>query len=289
MNRLGRMVAWAGIASVAFASVTPGEPNAATDQPAENAAPKMEFKREWCFRAPEQQYQLIERSLNKPAPKLSIANWVGEAQDLAKLKGQIVVIDFWATWCRPCIGAIPHTNEIAESYKDKGVKVFGVCNTRGSGTMQDVVRSTGMKYPTGADSGDQSATAYQVQWWPYYVVIDRKGDVRAAGIRSDTLDDALDALLAEQPAPAGEKGQKQASTDGANPAEKVDVAAGQSSPSAPTSPANATPPAKDTSKKDSPAPGKPRVYDLNKHKAAPDPSAPTAKPTETDKDAAPNP
>src|SRR5436190_1317967 len=49
----------------------------------------------------------------------------GSAIDLNALKGKVVLIDFWATWCGPCVAAIPHVEELYEKYKDKGLVVIG--------------------------------------------------------------------------------------------------------------------------------------------------------------------
>ncbi len=178
----------------------PGKP-APAKEAMPNAKPAFEFKQEWTFARDAQSWKNLQGMTNKPAPALKVDNWIGEAQDLAKLKGQIVIIDFWGTWCPPCIAAIPHTNDVMEKYKPKGVAVFGVCNTRGSEKMKNVVDTKGMKYPTAKDVNDQSARAYGVSWWPFYVLVDREGMIRAAGLRPDGVDKALDALLAEQPAP----------------------------------------------------------------------------------------
>ena len=161
---------------------------------------RFEIKKEWTYAEDDSSFATLRKTWGRQAPALKIGKWEGEAQSLDKLKGKIVVIDFWATWCGPCKAAIPHTNEIAKKYADKGVKVFGVCNTRGSETMSAVAKQKSMEYPTGADNADASAKAYGVSWWPFYCVIDRDGVLRATGIDPKSLETVLDGLLAEQAA-----------------------------------------------------------------------------------------
>ena len=60
-------------------------------------------------------------------PELELSDWVDEKKKLTAddMKGKIVVVDYWATWCGPCIASIPHNNEVAKEYADKGVVVVG--------------------------------------------------------------------------------------------------------------------------------------------------------------------
>lgn len=162
-----------------------------------NDSGRFVLEKEWTFASTEQNWKQIQNSLNKKAPALFVGDWLGGSP--GDIAGKIVVVDFWATWCGPCRKAVPETNKLFKSYKDKDVLVLGVCCTREGkgGKMADVAKTLNMEYPTAQDQDNKSATAWGVQWWPYYVVIDRKGMVRAAGLAHDRVDDVIDALLAE--------------------------------------------------------------------------------------------
>ncbi|HEX9081796.1 MAG TPA: TlpA disulfide reductase family protein, partial [Holophagaceae bacterium] len=115
------------------------------------------------------------------------------------MKGKIVVVDFWATWCGPCRASIPHNNEVARKFAARGVLVIGACGSgRGEERMEDVAHAAGLAYPAARTTAATTA-AWNVQWWPTYAVIDRNGLVRALGIRPDYVERVVEALLEEQP------------------------------------------------------------------------------------------
>lgn len=137
------------------------------------------------------------------APALSVGEWVGGEFDVTKMKGSIVVIDFWATWCGPCIAAMPHNTEMAQKYAKDGVKLIGVCTSGDADKMPKIVKDNKALYPNAFAKDDQVEKDWPVQWYPTYAVVDREGVVRAIGLKPDNVEDVIEALLAEEAQASG--------------------------------------------------------------------------------------
>ena len=141
--------------------------------------------------------ELLNEMQGKPAPKLTLKGWINSKPlTLENLKGKIIVLDFWATWCGPCLAAIPHTNEMMEHYADKGVVFIGVCAQRGAEKMADTVKQRGIKYPVATDAGTNAT--YKANSYPDYYIIDRNGMLRWADIANRDVEKAVKILLKEK-------------------------------------------------------------------------------------------
>jgi len=132
----------------------------------------------------------------KPAPKLvDLKDWVNTPGfSLDKLKGKIVVLDFWATWCGPCIRGIPHINKLAEKYKGK-VVFLGVCHPKGGSKMKALAKKKGIKYPIALDHTGKTIDAYKVGGYPDYYIIGKDGKMLLADCANRSLDEVLKALV----------------------------------------------------------------------------------------------
>lgn len=136
----------------------------------------------------------------KAAPELDAAAWIGDAVKLSDLRGKVVVVDFWATWCGPCMAAIPENVEMVEELKGKPFAFVGVHDSQnGWSQASKVVKDNKINYPVAKDSGS-SAKSYKLQFWPTYIVIDHKGIVRAAGLIPSNVKSVVEILLKEVPA-----------------------------------------------------------------------------------------
>jgi thiol-disulfide isomerase/thioredoxin len=90
-----------------------------------------------------------------PAPEFDVHTIAGDRLSSADLKGKVVVVDFWATWCRPCVMEIPGYNTLSEDTAGTDVEVLGVAVESGSqDDLKARVRELGIKYPVvmGAES-----------------------------------------------------------------------------------------------------------------------------------------
>jgi thiol-disulfide isomerase/thioredoxin len=137
----------------------------------------------------------------KPMPALDTAGWINGEVKPADLKGKVVVVDFYATWCGPCKAAIPHNNEMLKKYQDKGLVIVGICtSSSGQDKMSDLVQTLNIQYPTARDPQLKSEKAWNVHYYPTYAVVDRKGIVRSIGLQPQNVEKVVTKLLAE-PAP----------------------------------------------------------------------------------------
>lgn len=113
---------------------------------------------------------------------------------LSKLKGRVVVLDFWASWCGPCRVAIPALERIHQSYRDRGVEVIGI-NVNDTANPHEVFESLGATY-TCLIQGDAVARAYGVRGIPALFVIDRAGNIvmKDSGFGPNTESEIIEAI-----------------------------------------------------------------------------------------------
>lgn len=135
----------------------------------------------------------------KPMPALHVTGWVNGQVTTDEVKGKVVIVDFYATWCGPCMAAIPHNNELLKKYKDQGLRIIGVCtHQRGQEKMEQTVKERKMEYPTARDPDLKSQSAWKVHYYPTYAIVDRKGVVRIVGLQPDHVEEVVKKLLAEK-------------------------------------------------------------------------------------------
>lgn len=101
-------------------------------------------------------------------------------QSFENLKGEkLTLIDFWATWCKPCIKAIPRLNEIYKEYKVKGVNIIGVkCDgPRSISKVEPMSKALAIEYPVLLDIDSELRIDLDVNYYPTLVMVNQKNEI----------------------------------------------------------------------------------------------------------------
>lgn len=151
-----------------------------------------------------------------PAPEIDIENWLGaEAKSLESLRGKVVLLDFWATWCGPCISTFPKLRGWQKKYNEKGFEIIGVTQFYGSvneeranraqetAYLKEFIAKHKLNYSIAISTRSVTQDSFDVQALPTTVLLDRKGVVRYIGIGAGdeetlNLQDMVDKLIKEQ-------------------------------------------------------------------------------------------
>ncbi len=145
-----------------------------------------------------------ERESVSPAPDFTLKTLDNQEITLSALRGKVVLLDFWATWCGPCRESIPHLVHLYKTNKEKGFEVVGLSLDRTD--TEKIVRfaqSLAIPYPI-AVCPDEVARSYGVTSLPATFVVDKQGRIREKAVGFSTsivnqLSARVEALLSETP------------------------------------------------------------------------------------------
>ncbi len=141
--------------------------------------------------------------IGKPANDFSITLLSGEKFVLSGQKGKVVLIDFWATWCKPCVEGTPHLKEFYKEFKEKGFEIVGISLDSKKEFVVNYILKEKLEWKiaySGKGWMDDTARFYNVNLIPSYWLIDRKGILRNFGIplrEKETLKKAIEKLISE--------------------------------------------------------------------------------------------
>jgi peroxiredoxin len=137
-----------------------------------------------------------------PAPDFTLRTLEGQNLRLQEQRGQVVLVNFWATWCAPCRQEMPHLNRLYDKYRASGFVLLGVNVDDDTTKAAGVAAKLGVRFPVLLDTEKKVSRLYDLNSMPATVLIDRDGRVRQyhRGYREgyeDTYDKQIRELLKE--------------------------------------------------------------------------------------------
>lgn len=135
-----------------------------------------------------------------PAPDFSLTGFDGRTVSLSELRGQVVIINFWASWCNPCREEAAYLEQTWRKYKDQGVVFIGVDYVDTEKPALAYIKEFDITYINGPDMGTRIAQAYNIQGVPETYFVAKNGELRGVHIgpmKAPQLDQKIDELLAE--------------------------------------------------------------------------------------------
>jgi thiol-disulfide isomerase/thioredoxin len=136
--------------------------------------------------------------IGRTAPEVSLAWLDGEGVgSLADLRGRVVLLEFWRTWCGPCLAQVPHLNDLHDRYEEDGLTIVGVTN-QDEALVRSKVVETGMAYPVALVTGEEADRAYGITAVPRAFLIDRQGALVWVGHPGTLEEGRLRELLYER-------------------------------------------------------------------------------------------
>ncbi|MEM9928371.1 MAG: TlpA disulfide reductase family protein [Bacteroidota bacterium] len=137
---------------------------------------------------------------NTPAPEINITEWLANEPSEKLIKGQSIVLEFWATWCKPCLAAVPHLNDLQEKFKADDL-LFLSMTYESPALALPVIERIGFQTPVVADQTRKTQARFgngkQMPVYPFTVLIDDQNIVRWHGDPEDLTEELLAQFMAK--------------------------------------------------------------------------------------------
>ncbi len=117
-------------------------------------------------------------TIDEPAPDFTLKSRDGNNLRLNEFKGEVVLVNFWASWCGPCRVEMPHLEDLQQKYGDLGFTVLGVNVDKDPALADKILKDIPVSFPVLLDPKGQVSALYEVNAMPITVMVDKDGKIR---------------------------------------------------------------------------------------------------------------
>ena len=160
--------------------------------PADKKSDKKD-KQEGASAAPKVSHR---EKIGKPAPDFQVIDLKGQELSLKQYRGQVVLLDFWATWCIPCRAEMPHLKKVYDTYKDQKFEIIGISLDQSKSALDSYIEKQNITWQQFLDKSGV-AKMYNVTGIPATFLIDGDGIIREVKLRGRALEEAIEELVKE--------------------------------------------------------------------------------------------
>jgi thiol-disulfide isomerase/thioredoxin len=143
--------------------------------------------------------QMRSTAIGMPMPEINLTSPTGNPIALSSLKGKVVLIDFWASWCGPCRKENPNVVKLYEEMKSKGFDIYSISLDKDKAAWEKAIQTDGLTWPSHvSDLGGWNSSVvkqFGITGIPFTILIDKEGNIFGKGLRGADLDNAVHKLL----------------------------------------------------------------------------------------------
>ena len=135
--------------------------------------------------------------IGQTAMDFQVKDLNGQPLSIDQFRGKVVLLDFWATWCGPCLQEMPNVKQTYAKYKNQNFEIIGISLDRSKAPLESYIEKEGIRWPNYYDSTRQVSNMYQVSSIPSTFLIDGDGLIRKTNLRGSALESAVAQLVQE--------------------------------------------------------------------------------------------